>query len=198
MLQGGGEMVNEINYNKATSSLYAYKSLNVDIASSRTVTNSDGSKSFTAESVSLRSESASTSALTYNGAMQLNDMAKLGYEKLRSFVENLLQEQGINTKISTGDRDIDISEIDSQQAQDLISEDGYFGVKQTSERIFQLAIGIAGGDTSRIDAIKEGIDKGFEEAKNAFNGWLPDISYDTYDAVMEKLNNWVTDSSTVV
>ena len=80
--------------------------------------------------------------------MQLQDIAESGYDKLRAWVANLLQEQGINTKIATGDGEIDISEIDPQQAQDLISEDGYFGVKQTSERIFQLAIGIAGGDTS--------------------------------------------------
>jgi hypothetical protein len=195
MLQGGGKMVNEISYNKANSSFFSYKSLNIDIASTSSVLNPDGSQTSTTESVSLRSESAS--ALTYNGAMQLQDVAELGYDKLRAWVANLLQEQGINTKIATGDSELDIATIDPGQAQDLISENGYFGVKQTSERIFQFAIGVAGGDTSRIDAIKEGIDKGFAEAKKAFGGSLPDISYDTYDAVMEKLDNWVTESKAV-
>ena len=72
------------------------------------------------------------------------------------------------------------------EAQKLVSDDGYFGVQKTSDRIFQFAIGIAGGDPSRIDAIKEGINKGFAEAKKAFGDWLPDISYQTYDAVMSK------------
>ncbi len=188
-------MVNEISHNKANNSLYAYKSVNVDIAGSRTAVKQNSNQSITTELVRL--QSSSTSALTYSGTMQLQDIAESGYDKLRAWVANLLQEQGINTKIATGDGEIDISEIDPQQAQDLISEDGYFGVKQTSERIFQLAIGIAGGDTSRIDAIKEGIDKGFAEAKKAFGDWLPDISYNTYDTVMEKLDNWVAENTAV-
>ena len=78
-----------------------------------------------------------------------------------------------------------------------ISDDGYFGVDQTSERIFQFAVAIAGGDTSRIDAIKEGIDKGFAGAKKVLGNWLPQISYDTYDAVMNKLDKWVADAQEV-
>ena len=70
-------------------------------------------------------------------------------------------------------------------------------MEQTSDRIFQFATGIAGGDTSRIEAIKEGITRGFAEAKEAFGGWLPDISYDTYDAVMKKLDDWVAESNVV-
>ncbi|MGD9949502.1 MAG: hypothetical protein AB7U29_13645 [Desulfobulbus sp.] len=187
-------MVNEISYNKANSSLYAYKSLNVGISRTTTILNPNGNQTATTESVSLRSESAS--AITYNGSMQLQDMANSGYDKLRALVANLLQEQGINTKVATNGGELDLETITPGQAQDLISEDGFFGVKQTSERIFQLAIGIAGSDTSRIDAIKEGIDKGFVEAKKAFGDWLPDISYNTYDAVMEKLDNWVAKSET--
>ncbi len=58
-------------------------------------------------------------------------------------------------------------------------------------------MGIAGGDTSRIDAIREGIDRGFEQARQAFGGVLPDISYDTYDAVMKKLDDWVNQDAPV-
>lgn len=195
MLQGGGKMVNEISSNTANSSLFFYKNLQVDISSASSILAPDGRKTATTESVTLHSES--TSALTYSGSMQLRDVYGSGFEKLRALVANLLQEQGINTKIAMNDGEIDLNAIDRGQAQDLTSEDGYFGVEQTSERIFQFAMGIAGGDTSRIDAIKEGIDKGFAEAKNAFGDWLPDISYETYDAVMEKLDNWVAKSKTV-
>lgn len=198
MLQGGGKMVNEISSNKANGSFFLYKNKNlqVDVSTASSILNPDGSKSVTTESVTLHSES--TSALTYNGSLQLEDIAESGYDRLRAWVANLLQEQGINTKISTDDGEIDLTAINPEQAQDLTSEDGYFGVEQTSERIFQFAMGIAGGDTSRIDEIKEGIDKGFAEAKNAFGDWLPDISYETYDAVMDKLDNWVAESQTVV
>jgi len=187
-------MVNEISANKANSTYLSTKSKNIEIKNISTVLRQDGSQTSTMESVNLSSESSV--ALLYNGTMQLQDMAEAGYDKLRAWVANLLQEQGINTKISMGDTEFDLAAIEPEQAQELISEDGYFGVEQTSELIFQFAIGIAGGDTSRIDAIKEGIDKGFAEAKKALGDWLPDISNGTYDAVMEKLDNWVAQSET--
>ena len=112
------------------------------------------------------------------------------FSVLRGLVTSMLKEQGIDFKVANGERPIDISELSQEEAVELISEDGYFGVEQTSDRIVDLAIAAAGGDTSKIDAIKEGVEKGFNEALQAFNGWLPDISYDTYDAVMEKLDAW--------
>lgn len=145
--------------------------------------------------VNLGSETSST--VTYSGAAQMHPGDSARYGMLQNLVANLLQEQGIHTKIAIGDSEIDITALTPEKAQELISDDGYFGVEQTSDRIFQFAVGIAGGDPSRIEAIKEGIDKGFAEAKKAFGDWLPDISYQTYDAVMDKLDAWVAESKAV-
>ncbi len=136
----------------------------------------------------------SDTPLTYSASMSLpsNDGAK--YDMLQGLVAHLLKEQGIETTITTDNGEIDISAVTPQEAQDLTSDDGYFGVEKTSDRIVKLAVDIAGGDPSRIDAIKEGVDRGFEEALKAFGGKLPDISHDTYDAVMEKLDKWVSES----
>lgn len=112
------------------------------------------------------------------------------YSLLRNLVTNMLKEQGIDFKVANGDQEIDISELSQEEAVELIADDGYFGVEQTSDRIVDFAIAIAGGDPTRLDAIKEGVEKGFNEALEAFGGSLPDISYDTYDAVMEKLDAW--------
>lgn len=49
---------------------------------------------------------------------------------------------------------------------------------------------MAGNDPARIDAIREGVEKGFQEAQDAFGGELPQISYDTYDSLMNKLDEW--------
>jgi len=117
------------------------------------------------------------------------------YSLLRGLVTSMLKEQGIDFKIANGDQKIDISSITPEEATELIRDDGYFGVDQTSDRIVDFAIGIAGGDPSRLDAIKEGVEKGFNEALEAFGGWLPDISYDTYDAVMNKLDTWAESNS---
>ena len=130
-------------------------------------------------------------SMTYSSSLtiQTGDVQDQ-YNLLRSLVTNMLKEQGLDFKVMNGDQEIDISAISQEEATELISEDGYFGVDQTSDRIVDFAIGLAGGDPTRLDAIKEGVENGFNEALEAFNGWLPDISYDTFDAVMNKLDTW--------
>lgn len=187
-------MVNNISNNQTRSTLLAYQSTSVDVSKISTVQSAD-SQTTSSDTISLRSES--TLAVTYTGSMQLSASDESKYGMLRSLVANLLQEQGINTKIAVGESEINLTAVTPEEAQNLIGEDGYFGVEQTSDRIFQFAVGVAGGDPSRIDAIKEGIDKGFAEAKKALGDWLPDISYDTYDAVMKKLDDWAAESKAV-
>ncbi|MDY0389345.1 MAG: hypothetical protein RBQ88_00360 [Desulfobulbus oligotrophicus] len=136
--------------------------------------------------------------LTYSKNLQVNTGSNAQLSMLRDLVANLLREQGVNTTIATGSGEISLEALTVEEAQELVSEDGYFGVEQTSERIFQFAIGLAGGNPSHIDAVKKGIDQGFAEAKKAFGGWLPDISYTTYDAVMQKLDTWVTEARAAV
>jgi len=184
-------MSNTISQGQIRTTLSASQSTSLE--ATRVSTGKEkGSPSSTTDTISLRSES--TLSLTYTGKMEMNAGDKAKYGMLQNLVANLLQKQGVNTKIAIGDSQIDIADITPEEAQELVSDDGYFGVEQTSERIFQFAVGIAGGDPSRIEAIKEGIDKGFSEAKKAMGDWLPDISYDTYDAVMTKLDDWVAQS----
>ena len=187
-------MVNSVTHNQILHSLSTNQRLRQDVAvvSSRADT---GSQALSSDTISLRSES--TQAATYSENLQLSAGDRSKYGMLQKLVANLLKEQGIDTKIAIGETGIDLTAITPEQAQDLVSEDGYLGVKQTSDRIFQFATGIAGNDPSRIAAIKEGIDKGFAEAKKAFGDWLPDISYETYDAVMKKLDDWVAGSKAV-
>ena len=133
---------------------------------------------------------SSESVMLYDSSMTLQGTHGDGFDLLRGLVLNMFKEQGIDSQIATGDADIDISTLTPEEAQDLVADDGYFGVENTSQRIFDLAVGIAGGDVGRIDAIRAGVEKGFQEAKEAMGDWLPDISYETYDAVMQKLDDW--------
>lgn len=112
-------------------------------------------------------------------------------DTLRQLIVNLFREQGLSARIATSDTTtIDFRELTPEQARDLISEDGYFGVEQTSDRIFEIAVALAGNDPEKLKQIRAGIDKGFEMAAQALGGTLPDISTRTYDAVMEKLDAW--------
>ncbi len=96
-----------------------------------------------------------------------------------------------STVIDIGDgKTADISTMTPDEAQKLVSEDGYWGVKQTADRIFNLAVGISGNDPTKIDKIKEGVLNGFGMARKAFGGELPNISEQTLDAVMKKLDDW--------
>ncbi len=118
------------------------------------------------------------------------------YNLLRELVTNMLKEQGIDFKIANGDQSIDISEISPEDASALVADDGYFGIEQTSDRIVDFAIAMAGGDTSRLAAIKEGVENGFNEDLEVFGGTLPEISHNTYDAIMDKLDAWAERDST--
>lgn len=188
-------MIDSVSHKQLHSAIYAHQNYRMEASFSKQ-SDKDGNQSGLMDSVSIESESSL--AITYSTDMQVENGAGDKFGLLQNLVANLLKEQGINTNVLAGDIEIDIATITPEAAQELVADDGYFGVEKTSDRIFQFAVGVAGGDPSRIDAIKEGIDNGFNEALEAFGGWLPDISYATYDTVMEKLDSWVAESETVV
>ena len=82
------------------------------------------------------------------------------------------------------------------QAQADIAEDGYWGVKQTSERIFDFAKALSGNDPEKADLLIDAFKKGFEDATKSWGKDLPDISQRTYDAVLEKFDKWKNGSTT--
>lgn len=76
--------------------------------------------------------------------------------------------------------------VDAQtkaQAQADIAEDGYWGVKQTSERIFDFAKALSGGDMDKMKEMQAAFEKGFKQATKTWGKELPQISQDTHDAV---------------
>ncbi len=133
---------------------------------------------------------SSAEVVTYSDGVR-QDTTESPYEVLRSRLVALLQEQGVAVELSTGSSEIDISSLSTEEAQALVAEDGYFGVEQTSERIFQFAVGLAGNDPSRREEILRGIEDGFAEAEQAWGGKLPEISYQTQDAIMNKIDHWL-------
>ncbi len=79
---------------------------------------------------------------------------------------------------------------DIAKAQADVAEDGYWGVNQTSDRLASMAIALSGGDTDKADEMMKAIQKGFDKATSAWGEKLPQISQDTLDATMNKLNDW--------
>lgn len=78
-----------------------------------------------------------------------------------------------------------------KKAQEDISEDGYWGVKQTSDRIVSFATALAGSDPEALEKMRDAFLKGYKQAEKTWGGKLPDISQRTYDAVLEKLDKLI-------
>lgn len=106
--------------------------------------------------------------------------------------EDLMNDSEFWNAIRTGNFEVD--EETAAQAREDISEDGYWGVKQTSDRLVDFAKALTGGDSSKIEDMREAIKKGFDEAKKLWGGELPEISKQTYDATMEKLDQWAKEA----
>ncbi len=112
------------------------------------------------------------------------------YQLLQQLLIKVLHDQGVTSRISTGEGEIDLGTLTPEAAQELVSDDGYFGVEKTSQRIVDFAINAFGNDPTKLAQMKDAIDKGFQEAADAFGGMLPEISHQTYAAIMEKLDDF--------
>lgn len=112
-------------------------------------------------------------------------------QQLRSLVEKMMSGQteaygkanNIWQFLRSGNYTVDPAT--KAQAQADIAEDGYWGVKQTSGRILDFAKALTGGDPSKVDEMRKAFEKGYKQAEKTWGGELPDISKQTYDAVMK-------------
>lgn len=112
-------------------------------------------------------------------------------EQLQNLVNKLLSNQAKKyIFLSDMFKDIQVDEQTRIQAQKDISDDGYWGVEQTSDRLVSMAKALSGGDSSKADAMISAIEKGFDEATKAWGDELPDICQKTIDAAKQKLQNW--------
>ena len=145
------------------------------------------------DTVTIKEETVHYSSYTKEGTLSIEPGDQ--YDQLRNIVSSLLKEQGMTMAEAIDGKAYNIDEETQEKAAELTAEDGFWGVEQTSDRIFEFAVNNAGNDTSKLDDIKAAIDKGFGMALDSFGGTLPEISYNTYDAVMEKLDSWAGETS---
>ena len=117
--------------------------------------------------------------------------------QLQSLVEKLISQQAgtankannIWDMLRTGQVEVDPET--RAQAQKDIAEDGYWGVKQTSDRIIEFATALAGDDPEKLSKMKDAFLKGYEQAEKTWGGELPEISKQTYDAVLDKFDKLI-------
>lgn len=76
------------------------------------------------------------------------------------------------------------------QAQKDISEDGYWGVKQTSQRLFDFASALAGDDVEKMKEMQKAVEKGFKQATKAWGRELPSICGETLEATNQLFEDY--------
>ena len=86
-----------------------------------------------------------------------------------------------------------LQELTSNEAKALIAEDGFFGIAKTSARIADFVIAGAGDDVEKLKAGREGVIRGYNQAQKAWGGELPDISKETLQKSLEKIDKRLTE-----
>lgn len=127
--------------------------------------------------------------------------AEARFASLASLVEKCLTKQGqtyeyaslsdLMKGIANGQVQVD-PEVVAQAKKD-VAEDGYWGVEQTAERIVSFAKALTGGDATKLEEMREAIEKGFADAEKIWGDKLPDISAKTRDRINEMLDEWAAE-----
>lgn len=85
-----------------------------------------------------------------------------------------------------------IGDMKPDEAKALVSEEGFFGVTQTSNRLADFVLSTGGENLDMLKAGREGIVRGFKEAEKIWGEKLPDISYETLDKALAKIDEKIT------
>lgn len=85
-----------------------------------------------------------------------------------------------------------ITDMTPDEAKALVSEEGFFGVSKTSDRLADFVLSGGGDNVDKLKAGREGIIRGFNEAEQMWGGKLPDISYQTLEKALAKIDERIT------
>ena len=72
-----------------------------------------------------------------------------------------------------------ITELSSTEAKSLISDNGFFSIAETSQRVSSFVIKLAGDNVEALQETRVGLEEGFFKAEVLWGGNLPEISYQT-------------------
>ena len=134
---------------------------------------------------------------------QLKADAEARQKQLASIVEKSLSKQaGLYGKTNGEDiwkalasGNVKVDAATSLQAQKDIGEDGYWGVKQTSQRLFDFASALAGDDVDKMKEMQKAMEKGFKLATGAWGKKLPSICSETMDAANKLFEDYFASKS---
>lgn len=132
----------------------------------------------------------------------LKDDLNSQMSRFTNMMTQMFQKQGITANFSEGNDfwrmmasgNYTVDEKTKAEAQEAISEDGYWGVNQTSQRIFDFAYALAGDDPDKMKEMQAAVEKGFKQAGEAWGSDLPSICGDTHTAVNKLFDDYYAKS----
>lgn len=125
-------------------------------------------------------------------------------QSLVNIAQKMMQGQAKSYSLASGDDAVwkflakgnyTVDAATKAQAQRDISEDGYWGVKQTSQRLFDFASALAGDDVDKMKEMQAAMEKGFRKATGAWGRDLPSISRNTMDAANKLFEDYYASKS---
>lgn len=122
---------------------------------------------------------------SYSSTNTLAQSGVFDFGKIKDLMASLgdLKDIGYNGK--------PINELSTDEASKLVSEDGFFGVAQTSKRLSDFVLTGGGNDIEKLKAGRSGIIDGFKQAEALWGDKLPDISYKTLDKALEQIDKQI-------
>ena len=124
-----------------------------------------------------------------NTILKLKRQSEENQASLIRLVEEMLRRQGKTLNLLNPGEIVEVDEQARLEAKELIGPDGPLGAEAVSQRLVDFAIALSGGDKSKAETLRAGIEKGFKEAEKIL-GELPEISKETYKLTMEKFDAW--------
>lgn len=120
-------------------------------------------------------------------------------QQLCDLVNQMLSKQAGTSKLASLFSPENLKNVSPEaiaQAKEDVSEDGYWGVKQTSQRLFDFASALAGDDVEKMKEMQKAMEKGFKQATKAWGEELPSICKDTIDAANKLFDEYYKSKET--
>ncbi|MAD42591.1 MAG: hypothetical protein CL623_09395 [Arcobacter sp.] len=134
----------------------------------------------------LKVKSAESTQGNTNAQQILTNLVN-GNDEYVNFFNGKTTESGLSLE-SIGYEGKALSELTQGEAQDLVSEGGFFGIDETSARVTSFVLNMTGDNLEALQQSREGLVEGFEQAQKLFGGELPDISVKTQEKSLEVID----------
>lgn len=126
-------------------------------------------------------------------ALQNAEAARV--ESFNKMIQSMVVKQGQASNLKLFGMDLFVTPEQSAQAAASIAEGGEYSINAVADRIMNMAYALSGGDSSKIELLRNAVEKGFEAAGAVFGGELPEISQQTHTEVMKRFDDWANQAN---